>query len=304
MRNIIKGPEVTWIDIQGPTNEDIKFLEKSYKLHPLILEELTQPSPRPSVEHNPNYLFMVFYYPVYDKNTRETISRELDIIVTKNTVITTHYQTILPVKRLFTSCNFNHNLKKNYLGKSSGHLLFYILDNLWGHCLTKLERIEKSIDQIEREIFKEKEREMVREISYVKTDLIGFWRIIEPQKEILESLSKEGVAFFGKELQPYFSDLLGTFRKVWNNLTTNKEVILSLEDTNQSLLSTKINDIIRVLTIFSVIILPLTLLSSIWGMNFSDIPLAEVKAGFWMLLFIMVFMVGFMIFYFKRKKWI
>jgi len=157
---------------------------------------------------------MTLYYPVYNKETRETFSRELDIIVTKDTILTCHYQPILPLKRLFDSYNFNLKLRDIHFGKGTGYLLFSILDSFWKHCLTKLERIEKSVDRIEKEIFQEKEKEMVKEISYVKTDVISFLRIIEPQEEILKSLLKEGISFFGKDFSPYFSDLLGTFQRV------------------------------------------------------------------------------------------
>lgn len=304
MRNIIRGPKVTWIDIQDPNEEDIKFLKENYRFHPLVLEELIEPSPRPRVEHHPRYLFMIFYYPVYNKETRETFPRELDIIVTKDTLITAHYQTILPLKRIFLRCSLSPKTRINFLGKGTGHLLFHILNSFWNHCLIKLTRIDKGIDRIEREIFQGKEKEMVREISYIKTDIIGFWRTIEPQQELLESLLKEGSVFFGKELSHYFSDILGTFRKVWNSLQTQKETILALEDTNQSLLSTKINEIIRILTVFSVILLPLTLLASLWGMNFPNLPFAESQMGFWVILFLMILIVGSMIFYFRKKKWL
>ena len=110
-------------------------------------------------------------------------------------------------------------------------------------------------------------------------DIINFWRIIDPQQKILESLEKEGVAFFGKEMKPYLSDLLGTYDKVRNSVESFKETILSLEDTNQSLLSTKINDIMRILTVFSVIMLPLTLIASMWGMNI-PLPLEASQTGF------------------------
>jgi len=304
MIDIIKGPKITWIDIQNPTEEDKEFLKKNYRLHPLVLEELTTPSPRPTVEHNPNYLFMVLYYPIYNKETKETFSRELDIIVTKNTIITAHFETILPVKRIFSACKLNSKARNNYLGADAGYLLYTILDNFWKFCLIKLERIDKSIDQIEKELFKQKEKEMVREISYIKADIITFWRVIEPQKEVLESLLKEGGSFFGKEALPYFTDLIGTFKKVWNNLQNYKETILALEDTNQSLLSTKTNEIIKLLTLFSVIMLPLTLLASIWGMNFSHVPLGDSEIGFFAILGLMLLILGGMIYYFHKKGWL
>lgn len=304
MRKIIKGPKITWIDIQPPTKDDINFLKKHYRFHPLVLGELIPPTYRPLVEHHSKYLFMALHYPVYDKEKRETTSRELNIIVTKDTIVTSHHKTILPLKRLFIKCNLSSKLRDFYLGKESGYLLFYILDSFWSHCLTKLERINNGIEKIEGEIFKEKEREMVREISYIKTDIISFWRIIEPQEEILKSLLKEGVSFFGKETEPYFLDLLGTFTKVWNSLGTYKETILALENTNQSLLSTKTNEIIKILTVFSVIMLPLTLFASIWGMNFMNLPLAESKIGFWVIILIMFTTLGLMFYYFRRKKWL
>ena len=304
MRNIIRGPKITWIDIQDPTEQDIKYLKEKFNFHPLVLEELLPPSHRPKVERYPNYLYMIFYYPIYSKEKRETRPRELDIIITKNTIITSHYHSILPIKALFDRCNLYAKARKRYMSQNSGLLLYHILNGLWKNCLTKLVRVDERIDEIETEIFRGQEKEMVLEISLVKTDIINFWRIIEPQKEILDSLSEEGTRFFGKELSHYFSDLLGTFGQAWNALKTYKETILALEDTNQSLLSSKINEIMQILTIFSVIFLPLTLLASIWGMNIPDMPFTFSNTGFWSILAIMAVLLGIMILYFRKKKWL
>ena len=303
MRHIVRGPKVTWVDIQDPTKEDIQYLKEKFNFHPLVLGELIPPGHRPKVEHHNNYLFMSLHYPVHNKEKKETRSREMDIIVTKNSVITSHYRSILPLKALFDSCNLYKESKKIYMSEGSGYLLYYILNSFWKSCLSKLEKIDKQIDEIEKEIFQGKEKETVPEISYVKTDIINFWRIIEPQGEILESLAIEGQTFFGKELSPYFSDILGTHGQAWNSLKTYKETILALEDTNQSLLSTKTNEIIRILTVFSVVMLPLTLLASIWGMNV-NLPFARSQFGFWIIVAIMIFLMGFMFFYFRKKKWL
>src|SRR3989344_5020472 len=209
MRKIIKGPKITWVDIQDPTQDDINYLRKNFKFHPLVLGELIPPGHRPKVEHYDNYLFMMFYYPVYSKEKKETRSRELDIIVTKDTVVTSHYRSILPLKALFDSCNLYEESRQSYMGENAGLLLFYILSGFWKTCLTKLVQIDKRLDIIEREIFRGKEKAMVTEISYVKMDILNFWRIIEPQGEILNSLASEGTLFFGKEINPYFSDIQG-----------------------------------------------------------------------------------------------
>ncbi|MDP3990794.1 MAG: magnesium transporter CorA family protein [Candidatus Nealsonbacteria bacterium] len=303
MRNIIKGPRVSWIDIQNPTEEDVQFLKEKFGFHPLVLSEIIPPGNRGKAERYDDYIFMILYYPLYNKEKRETRPQELDVIVTKDTVITSHYHSILPLKALFDKCNLYKEQRKTCMSENSGELLYYILSNFWKTCLTKLIRIDKRIDEIEKEMFRGKEKEMVLEISFVKTDIINFWRIIEHQEEILQSLSKEGVDFFGPQLTPYFSDILGTYSKSLNALKTYKEAVLALENTNQSLLSTKINDIIRILTVFSVIVFPLTLLASIWGMNV-PMPLTDSLFGFPLIISMMFIATVFMIIYFKKKRWI
>lgn len=303
MLRIIKGPKVTWIDVQDPTLDDVKYLREKFNFHPVVLDEIIPPGHRPKVERYENYLFMMFYYPVYSKEKRETRSRELDMIVTKDTVVTSHYRSILPLRTLFDRCNFYEEAKREYMSGDTGFLLYHILNGFWKTCLIKLVQVDKRIDRIEREIFRGKEKEMVKEISYVKTDVINFWRILEPQGTILNSLAAEGASFFGKYMEPYFADILGTYGQAWNGLKTYKETILALEDTNQSLLSTKTNETIRILTVFSVIIMPLTLVASLWGMNV-PIPLAEKEAGFWIITGLMVFLMIFMSAYFRKKRWL
>ncbi|HDL74893.1 MAG TPA: hypothetical protein ENH06_00715 [bacterium] len=303
MRRIIKGPETTWIDIQNPTQNDITYLRKKYHFHPLVLGELLPPSYRPKIDHFDNYIFIVLYYPIYSKIKRETKPRELDIIVTRDAIITSHYKSILPLKALFDNCNLYEESKKTYMSEEPAGLFFYILDALWKSCLVKLNRIDERINKIEKDIFEGKEREMVKEISLVKTDIINFWRIVNPQMEPLESLEKEGITFFGKKFVPYFSDVLGSYHQARDSLESYKETILALEDTNQSLLSTKTSEIMKVLTIFSIIFLPLTLLSSIWGMNLS-LPFAKYSSGFLIMLTIMGFLAILMLFIFHKKKWL
>lgn len=304
MHRIIQGPKVTWVDIFNPNREDLNYLKKEFNFHPLVIGELIPPGYRPKVEQHKDYLFMILHYPIYSKERRQTRPRELDIIICKDVVITSHYQSILPLKSLFDTCNLYEEARKKYMSESSGQFLFYILNGFWENCLTKLNSMNNRITKIEKEIFRGKEKEMVLEISLVKTDIINFWRIIEPQKEILESLANEGSKFFGEMSVAYFHDILGTFGQIWNGIKTNKETILALEDTNQSLLSSKINEIMKVLTIFSVIFLPLTLIAAIWGMNISQMPFLEHTNGFWIILIIMAVVLILMLLYFRKRNWI
>lgn len=301
MLQVIEGPKVKWIDLQDPTQEDVAFLRENFNFHPLILNEITSPGYRPKVErHEQDYLFMVFYYPIYNREKRQTRSRELDVIVTKDVLITSHFRSILPLKALFDNCNLYEESRKEYMSESPAHLLFYLLHDFWKSCSNKLVQIDKRINEIEKEIFRGKEKEMVWEISLVKTDVINFWRIIEQQEEVLESLIKEGSAFFGDKLLPYFSDLLGIYRKSLNNLKAYKEAVSALEGTNQSLLSTKINDVMKILTILSALFLPLGVVANIWVF----VPGAQSPYSFALLMatLFLSFFVFFLIF--RRKKWL
>ncbi|MFH1657602.1 MAG: magnesium transporter CorA family protein [bacterium] len=304
MHRIIQGPKVTWVDISNPNREDLNYLKKEFNFHPLVIGELIPPGYRPKVEQHKDYLFMILHYPIFSKEKRQTRPRELDIIVCHDVIITSHYQSILPLKGLFDTCNLYEETRKRYMSESAGQLLFYVLNSFWENCLTKLNSMNNRIVKIEKEIFRGKEKEMVLEISLVKTDIINFWRIIEPQKETLESLANEGSKFFGETSSPYFHDILGTFGQVWNGIKTNKETILALEDTNQSLLSSKINEIMKVLTTFSVVFLPLTLIASMWGMNFDQMPFSESANGFFVILAIMAIALTLMLSYFRKRNWL
>ncbi|MBI4123142.1 MAG: magnesium transporter CorA family protein [Parcubacteria group bacterium] len=303
MLRVIQGPTVKWVDIQNPTRKDIDDLRRSFHFHPLVLDELLIPAWRPKVERFPDYLSLILYYPVYSKERKETRPRELDILVTKNALITVHYSSIVPVKALFDKCNMYPEARGNYLGQSSGYLLFYVLSGFWKQSLLKLTRVNLKIDQIEEKIFQGEERTQVREISLAKADVINFWRIVEPQGEILERLRKEGADFFGSEVEPYLSDIVDDYNQSVHELETARETVRALEETNNSLLTAKTNEVVRLLTVLSTLILPLTLIASIFGMNV-ELPIGNHTKDYWFIMIFMAIAVVTLYLYFKRKRWV
>lgn len=308
MKKIIKYKNFTWIDIEDPSEEDVKYLADKFKfIHPLVLDEIIPPGHRAKVERHHDYLFLVLYYPIFNQKERKTESRELDIIVTKNHIITSHYKTIIPLKELFDHINLYEKDKEKYMGEGPGPLLYYLISNMLNKALGKLDFIEKNIDSIEEAIFSGQEKAMVLEISEVKRDIINFRRILAPQHAVLESLREESKSFFGEFMHAYLEDILGSYYILWNAVEDQKETIQALAETNESLLSNKTNEIVKVLTIFSVIVFPLTLLSSIWGMNTNYVPFVgdgvPAPWDFWAVVGIMLLLSIGMLSYFKIKKW-
>ena len=303
MRETIEYKNLTWVDIINPAEKDIKYLKNKFKLHPLTLKTIIPAFHHPDLDIFKNYIFLILHHPHTQENGEIQI-QELDIIAGKNYLITSHYQKISPLSYIFNGCLKSELKKKENMERGTGFLLFIILNTFLKEKLAKIDRIEDEIDLVEKEIFLGKEKRMVREISYLKRKIIDFWRVIEPQRVIFESLKNIGSKFFGQEFGHYFSNLFRIHRRIENVLRTSKETIESLEETNHILVTLKMNEIIRILTLFSVILLPLTLLASIWGMNTNFLPFTKTPFDFWFIIGLMVITFSGMMIYFRIKKWL
>lgn len=188
------------------------------------------------------------------------------------------------------------------MNQSPGALLRYLLEMLLESCFPRLDHISKKLDFVEKEIFAQHEKEMVFEISLVKRDILNFRRTMKPQKSVFESLTQEH-KFIERELRPYFQDLIGTNIRIWNMLESAKETIESLEATNNSLLSNQLDMTMKVLTIFSAILLPLTVYSNIMSMS-TNIPFHENPLAFWFHVSIMLVLAILTFIIFKLRKWL
>lgn len=302
---VIKSDNLTWIDIKNPTEEDIQYLQENFNLHPLVLAEILPKLDYPKVENFGDYLFVVTFYPFFDKDTNSTIPFELDIIIGKDFIITTHSRDIVPLKAIFDKCNLYKEDFEQASQDGPGGILYQIVKSLLSACLPKLNHIKQNIEEAEKTLFQQEYKKTIKEISLIKRDIIGFERVLDPQEVFLKNLVRENQEFFqNKNLSPYFHKLLTLYEQA-NDILQNQEKILNLLDsTNFSLLQTKTNEIVKTLTIVSVTILPLTILAGLFGMNTKILPIVGVPYDFWVVLGIMLFIAGTIIVYFKSKKWL
>ena len=298
----IETKNITWIDFLEPSADEVLALKKM-KIHPLALEEFSTPSARPKASLYGNCLYLTVHIPLFDKLNRRTYPSELDIVMTDTHLITGHDQDIFQLREFFTKLQRSKNLREKYMSQSPGYLLYYIIEMLLESCFPKIDHINKNLDKIEEEIFKGNERKMVHEISYVKRDILNFRRTLKPQKSVLESLARDNYPLLEAELRPYYQDLVGTNIRVWSALENAKETIESLEDTNDALLSNKLNYTMKVLTIFSAIFLPMTVISNILAMSV-PIPWGHSPLGFWIWIGIMLLVSLITVLIFRLKHWI
>src|SRR5439155_3684469 len=171
-------------------------------------------------------------------------------------------------------------LRAQLFGKGSGYLLYHVLDDLFDYCFPILDKIGHKLDVIEDEMFEGRSQEVVRDISNVKQEIISYRKIIKPERPTLRLLERHVERFLPEELDLYFDDLVDAAERIWDYLDNYKEVVEALEQTNESVIAHRQNDVLRLLTVFSVILLPLTLISGIFGMNV-HFPGFGSSAGFW-----------------------
>ena len=242
---------------------------------------------RPKVDEYPDYLFAVFHFPVYDKAVQRLNAAELDIFLGPDYLVTLPNVELLPVTRLFHRCEEDERLRDELFAKGSGRLLYEVLDDLFDYCFPILDKIGHKLDSVEDDMFERRAEDVVRDLSNVKQEIISYRKIIKPERTTLRLLERRVERFLPEELDLYFDDIVDSAERIWDLLDNYKEVVEGLESTNESVISHRQNDVLRVLTVFSAILLPLTLLASVFGMNV-DFPGSGTAGAFWVMAAVMV----------------
>jgi len=241
---------------------------------------------------------------VFDKAVGRLNAGELDIFIGPDFIITLPNQAIQPVEYLFERCRSSEETREQLFSKGAGYLLYKIVDDSFDYCFPMLRKIGNKLDRLEEEIFEGgRAQEIVRDISNVKQEIINFRKIIRPQRSVLHDLERTKQRYLAEDLEIYFEDIVDASERIWDMLENYKEVVEGLEETNESVLSHRVNEVLRVLTAFSVIILPLTLVASIWGMNVG-VPGEGSRAAFWVIVGMMVGLLVTMAGYFRHRGWL
>src|SRR6187397_2506940 len=253
----IDSAGLRWVNIERPAALERGWLEEHFDFHALDLEDVLSRNQRPKIDVYDEYLFIVLHFPVFDPAAGRLGTGELDLFVGPGYVVT------IP----------NQPLREQLFSRGSGYLLYRLVDDSFDYCFPMLRKIGNKLDALEDDIFEGRSEEVVRDISNVKQEIINFRKVIRPQRPVLRDLEKVKQRYLATDLdlEIYFDDIVDAHERIWDMLENYKEVVDSLAETNESVISHRVNDILRVLTSISVIVLPLTLIASIWGMN-SGVP--------------------------------
>ena len=297
---------LTWIHVDAPpTQEEVEELAERFGWHALDVEDVLSKRQRPKVDdyNEEGYLFAVLHFPVYDKSIGRLNAGELDVFLGPDYLVTLPAVQLGPVSRLFRRCAEDEELREQLFTKGSGRLLYEVLDDLFDYCFPILDKIGHKLDVIEDEMFEGAADEVVRDISNVKQEIISYRKIIKPERSTLRLLERRVERFLPEELELYFDDIVDAAERIWDLLDNYKEVVEALESTNESVISHRQNRVLQILTIFSVVILPLTLISGIFGMNVA-FPGEGTRMAFWVVVGVMFVTIVGMVGFFRWRRWI
>jgi magnesium transporter len=296
---------LTWIHLDSPSLERAQELAERFGWHPLDVEDVMSKRQRPKVDDyaDEGYLFGVLHFPVYDRAIQRLNAGELDVFVGPDYLVTLPTVELLPVTRLFQRCQDDVRFREQLFSKGSGRLLYEVLDDLFDYCFPILDKIGHKLDSLEDDVFEGRSEEVVRDISNVKQEIISYRKIIKPERSTLRLLERHVERFLPEELELYFDDVVDAAERIWDILDNYKEVVEALEDTNESVISHRQNDVLRVLTVFSVVLLPLTLITGFFGMNVR-FPGFDTVWAFWTIAAVMFAALVGLLAFFRLKRWL
>lgn len=300
----IKTKELRWINISKPEKAEMNFLKKEFGFQKADLDACLDSVQRPRLEEYSGYLFLSINFPVYNKTARDVRPTELDLFVGKDFLVTSHQGKLSPLIDLFDTCRRDTNVCASYLANADA-LIHQILSRLLQDSFPIIETIGRDIDRVQGQMFNGNEQVIIRDILSIKRNIVNFRRIMQGHKVMIRRLrDKQSLFCTGVCLTLYFEKLVDDTKEIWDLLTNYKDTIDAIHETNESLVQFQLNNIMRLLTIISVIMLPAGLVASIFGMNTIFNPVLGSTGDFWILVSAMMAIALTMLVIFRKKKWL
>lgn len=301
-----KKKKLRWINIINAGKKEIELLRKEYsfELEHLQASSSKTKAPRPNISKKDNYIFMILHFPAFIEG--RIIPSEIDFFIGEGYLITLHNNEIPEFNNFFNFCKKEGDSILAYKIESSAILLYELLDRLLVSSHSLLDQNSKEIEEVEDMIFENEQKKSVSRILILKRNIINFRKITQNYRDILEKLMYSETKLMPKEkLKPYYIRLIDTSKKIWQIIDSQKDLVDALHETNDSMLNFQISTIMKTLTIFSVIVFPLTLLAAIFGMNtLNSMPFINDPYGFFKIIIIMLLGCLGMLMIFAKKKWL
>jgi magnesium transporter len=297
-----------WTFIAKPEKKEIMALGREFNFAEQDLKDCLPPCQRPKLVDHEDYVFMILQFPVYRRQSGTIEASEVDFFIGPDYLVTIFNEELFPMKEFCEKHQKNTKLQAIYQEKTPAILLYEILNHLLHACFPMLTHISQDIDAVDKNIFNFNHNriDIIKEIMRVKRNIVNFRKAMQAHKSVIQKLiSKAERMFNAKKLEIYYNNLVNHTKDIWDFLSNYKDTVDALYEAHESLVSHRLNQIIKTLTIFSVIVFPLTLLAAIFSMNtINGMPFLDHPHSFWLVVGIMFCSMLSMVAYFKSKKWL
>ena len=300
---VVEAGGLRWIHIDDPRLGHRDWLERHYDFHPLDWEDVYSRNQRSKLDAYDDYIFIVLHFPTFEKVSGRLLTAELDLFVGPDYLITFSEVPLPPLQAMFERMEAREEQRESMFSKGSGYLLYKIVDMNVDASFPMLRKMGNKLDRLEDDILEGRSGEIVRDISNAKQEIINFRRIVRPQRAVLRDLERTKQRYLAEEMEIYFDDISDAAERIWDTLENYKEVVEALESTNESVLTHRLNDSFRILTAASVILLPLTLIASVYGMNV-PVPGENEPYAFWVVVALMGRCWLGLVVLFRRRGWL
>jgi magnesium transporter len=295
-------PGLRWLNIEQPSAVEMAVLADEFTFHELDFEDVLSRRQRPKVDEYADYLFVVLHFPRYDKAAGRLGTAELDIFIGPDFLITCPNQPLRPLGRVFHRCQNDEAYREELFAKGPGYVLYVVLSDLFDYCFPILDKVGHKLDEIEDALFEGRAKDMVRQISNTKQEIIAYRKIISPELPTLRVLeAKTATRFLPGTLEVYYDDVIDAGQRIWDLLENYKEVVEALESTSETVVQHDLNDTLLLLTILNSLLLPMTFITGLWGMNV-PLPFQHYQHAFWIIIAMIVAIVASFAYWFKRSK--
>jgi magnesium transporter len=297
--------DLTWVNIESPTRQETEWLARNYQFHPLALDDCLSRKQISKLDVYPGYLFFIFHYPLYHKETRVATKQQWSAFIGENYLVTIQTGELKTIMALFRDCQANEESRKEYFSGGSGFLLYRLLDRAIDAYFPVLDKILSLLEDVEDVVFDE-EVETAKEISILRRDIITQRAVMFPTRNIFMEMENKLKRFSKVDVTDYYSDLMDHMNKICETLDECKEIIEVFKDTDFVLATNRVNRVVRILNIFATITIPFIVVSSIYGMNV-HLP-GGLTNGNWdtfiILMLVMAVIACVMLIFFRRRRWI
>ena len=301
----LKGKKYRWVNVTHPGETELQYLQKTFGFHALDLKDCLPPLQRPKVIPRESYLFGLFIFPVFNHQTREVEAHEIDFFIGRDYVVTVHDNSFIELKNFFDLLEMNPDLFADAI-KRPVRFATQLLDELFDQCFPMLFHISSDIDMFRAKVLHGFSKETVHEILRLKNNIVSFRKTMQPHRDMLKRMLpvlSHYLAFDDKDAH-CFGRLVDHTKEIWDHLETYHSAIDAVEDTHRTMISFRLNEIMKTLTIFSIVILSLQLITNLFIIPAVSTPIIGTGGDFWALLGILTLGTLAAIGIFKKKGWL